>query len=406
MAQHKLNVVKVKTLDKPGRYGDGGGLYLIVDPLKSGRLTPTKRWSFRFMRNGKARETGLGGTEVVSLADARKKAQEIREQLAAGKDPVAENKKARATRTGVDETFGSLADAYIKSRAPGWKSDKHAAQWGMTLTVYAAALRDMRVSDIEVDDIVNVLEPIWQSKPETARRVRGRIEAVLDYARVRGFIDQHRRNPAQLRGNLDLVMAKQVKKPQHHKALPYSDLPAFMARLRLQNGVSARALEFTILTACRTGEVQGARWSEIDFDKALWRVPADRMKAGRDHEVPLTTRAVEILRELERISVDDFVFFGMKKNKGLSNMSLDAVLRRMKVDVTVHGFRSTFRDWVGEQTDYPRELAEFALAHVVGSKTERAYMRGTAFDKRRELMNDWCDYCGAEQNVSENGIDE
>lgn len=386
----------------PGRHADGGGLYLDREGARS-------RWVFMWTRNGKRREMGLGpaGKGGVSLAKAREKAQQARDDLDAGLDPI-EARDSREAQPAVIPTFGETADAFVSSLAGQWRNEKHRAQWAMTLKKYAAKLRPLPVDKIDTAAVLECLAPLWQSRPETASRLRGRIERVLDAARAKG----HRtgENPARWRGHLDhLLPARQKLTRGHHAALAYDDMPAFMASLRQREAVAALALEFLILTAARTGEVIGARWSEIDFAAKVWTVPAARMKAGREHRVPLTPKAIAVLRNAEALIPADakdtgalHVFPGPRKG-GLSNMAMAALLKRMKVGTTVHGFRSAFRDWAGEVSTFPREVAEAALAHVVGDATERAYRRGDALEKRRKLMEAWAGYIepkhGARPNV-------
>ncbi len=381
---NKLNARGVTAITKPGRHGDGGGLYLVVD--KSG----AKRWVFLYRRDGTLREMGLGGLKAVTLARARELAGQARANLQAGVDPIAAKNNAPV----VVPTFGEEADDFIVAMGPQFRNAKHLDQWKMTLKVYAAPLRTKRVDEVSTADVLEVLKPIWLTKPETAARLRGRIERVLDAAKVRG----HRsgENPALWRGHLDKLLPKRRKLTRgHHAAMPYGDVAAFVADLRKREAMAARALEFTILTAARSGETFGATWKEIDLDAALWTVPAERMKAGREHRVPLTPRAVEILNELAGLGAgpDAYVFPGQREGRPLSTMAMDMILRRMKVDITVHGFRSSFRDWAGEETPFPRDVAEAALAHVVGDQTERAYRRGDALEKRRKLMLAWADFC-------------
>ncbi len=384
LALNKLNARGVTAITKPGRHGDGGGLYLVVD--KSG----AKRWVFLYRRDGTLREMGLGGLKAVTLARARELAGQARANLQAGVDPIAAKNNAPV----VVPTFGEEADDFIVAMGPQFRNAKHLDQWKMTLKVYAAPLRTKRVDEVSTADVLEVLKPIWLTKPETAARLRGRIERVLDAAKVRG----HRsgENPALWRGHLDKLLPKRRKLTRgHHAAMPYGDVAAFVADLRKREAMAARALEFTILTAARSGETFGATWKEIDLDAALWTVPAERMKAGREHRVPLTPRAVEILNELAGLGAgpDAYVFPGQREGRPLSTMAMDMILRRMKVDITVHGFRSSFRDWAGEETPFPRDVAEAALAHVVGDQTERAYRRGDALEKRRKLMLAWADFC-------------
>lgn len=384
LSLNKLTARGVTSITKPGRHGDGGGLYLVVD--KSG----AKRWVFLYRRDGTLREMGLGGLKSVPLARARELAGQAREKLQAGVDPIAAKNSAPV----IVPTFGEEADDFIGAMAPQFRNAKHLDQWKMTLKVYAKPLRSKRVDEITTADVLEVLKPIWLTKPETAARLRGRIERVLDAAKAKG----HRsgENPALWRGHLDKLLPKRKKLSRgHHAAMPYMDVPAFIGDLRQRDAMAARALEFTILTAARTGETFGATWKEIDVEAALWTVPAERMKAGRDHRVPLTPRVVEILTELADLGTEPnaYVFPGQKGGRPLSVMAMDMILRRMKVDFTVHGFRSSFRDWSGNETAFPRDLAEAALAHVVGDQTERAYRRSDALEKRRKLMTAWANFC-------------
>jgi integrase len=329
---------------------------------------------------------GLGSLRDVPLGRAREKASDARGQLADGRDPLTARTKPR------NISFGEAADGLIESMASSWRNEKHKAQWRMTLTAYCEPIRAVPIANITTEDLLRVLKPIWVSKSETASRLRGRIERVLDFAKARGM--RSGENPACWRGHLDAVLPRRPKLTRgHHKAIPFEEVPAFMARLRAMAGVGPRALEFLALTAGRTGEVLGARWEEIDLRPQVWMVPRARMKAGREHRVPLSPRLVELLGEMAALRTSDFVFPGLKRDRPLSNMTLDAVLRRMDVDATVHGFRSAFRDWAGECTHFPREIAEAALAHLVGDAVERAYRRGDALEKRRQLMGAWATFC-------------
>lgn len=401
-AINKLTARGVDALSKAGLYADGLGLYVQV--LDTG----TKSWIFRYMLKGKARKMGLGPVHTVSLATAREKAAEARRKLLDGFDPIEsrdEERQARALAQASVLTFKEAAQKYISAHRAGWKNAKHAAQWATTLETYVyPTLGKLSVADVDVGLVLKVLEPIWSEKPETASRVRGRIESVLDWATARGYRTAD--NPARWRGHLDKLLPARMKvaKVKHHAALPYAELPSFMEALRKLDGVSSRALEFTILTAARTGEAVGAQWSEMDRNNAMWIIPASRMKAGREHRVPLSPCAIELLDSLPREKGSDFVFVGAKARAGLSNMSLLMTLRRMeRDDLTVHGFRSTFRDWAAETTAYPHELLEVALSHVVSDKTVAAYQRGDMVDKRRRLMADWAAYC-ASKPVEQNNV--
>jgi integrase len=379
---NKLNVKAVEKATKNGTYSDGGGLALVVKPDR-------RAWLFRYTWDGKERYMGLGSANSVTLAQARIKAAEGRQMVAAGIDPIA----SKAAVRGVP-TFGEVAEEHIAAMEPIWRNQKHIEQWKMTLREYAKSMYPKKVDQITTEDVEAVLNPIWLTKNETAKRLRGRIEAVLARATAKGY--RVGPNPAQWRNHLSQILPPTKSLTRgHHKAMPYSDVPAFIMLLCQSPSVSNLALEFLILTAARTGEVIGAKWNEFDLQTAIWTVPASRMKAKREHRVPLTERALEILETVKHFRNGDYVFPGRKKYTGLSNMALDAVLRRMdlKDKATVHGFRSSFRDWAAEKSDHPREIAEVCLAHIVGDGTERAYWRGDIIDKRRMLMNDWTNYC-------------
>ncbi len=395
------------TKAKPGRYGDGAGLYLLVREPKAGG-PPMRWWVFRWVRNGKMREAGLGsawGRTAVGLADARIKARKLYDIVRDGGDPLAEKAAAKASAlaaAGKAVTFRQEAERYIAAQEAGWRNAKHAAQWSATLETYAyEEIGNLPVSAIETGHVIKVLEPIWSTKPETASRLRGRIEAVLDAAKARGYREGE--NPARWKGNLaHLLPARtKVKKPEHHAALPYAEVGAFMVKLRKQEGTAARALEFAILTAGRTGEVLGATWAEINLRDKVWIVPGGRMKGGREHRVPLCARAIEVLGKAH----DGFLFPGANSDQPLSNMALLMLLRRMEQrDITVHGFRSAFRDWAAERTNFPSEVAEMALAHAVGDKVEAAYRRGDLFEKRRRLSSEWARFCATPQQAASNNV--
>ncbi len=393
-----LTALRVKTA-KPGRYGDGGKLYLLV------RSAEAAWWVFRYTAAGKMREIGLGparGQNAVTLARARDKAAELYRMVEDGLDPLAvreaevEAKAAEAKASARRAiTFRDVAIDYIAAQAPGWDNPKHKAQWGSTLEAYAFPhLGDLPIAEVTTDHVLAVLQPIWHAKPETATRLRGRIESVLTAATVKGLRASD--NPARWRGHLaELLPARSKVAPvKHHTALPFAELPAFFLRLQAADGLGARALEMAILTAGRTNEVLGAVWAEIDLDAALWTIPPARMKARREHRVPLSAPAVALLHKLATIRTGKHVFAGQRDGKALSNMALLMTLRRMKrADLTAHGFRSTFRDWAAETTAFPSEVVEMALAHAVGSRVEAAYRRGDLFEKRRKLMNDWGAFC-------------
>jgi integrase len=375
----------VQALTKPGRHADGGGLYLLID--KGG----SKRWVFLYRDRAtqKLREMGLGGVRSVSLAQARLKAAAARSVVVDGQDPI---KNRRTLRQGsAKPTFGALADELIASMASAWRNPKHRAQWEMTTTVYCKPLRNMPVDAITTADVIKVLQPIWHRIPETASRVRGRIERVLNAAKAKGL--RSGENPAQWRGHLDhLLPARRKLTRGHHAAMPFKDVPAFITSLRRLSSVAPAALEFAILTAAPSGEVLGARWSEIDFELKVWTIPAARMKAAKEHRVPLSIRAIALIERMKPLATraDDHVFPGQKAGTPLSSMSLASVMRRLdRAQFTPHGFRSSFRDWCGECTAFPREVAEAALAHTLNDKTEAAYRRGDALEKRRDLMAAW-----------------
>lgn len=383
----KLNARQVATA-APGRHGDGGGLILVVSK------TGAKKWVFRFKREGRATEMGLGGADVVTLAEARQKAGEARRTRAEGRNPIQARREAQAAAK-PKPTFGEVADDFVAAKESEWRNGKHRDQWRMTLTEYAAPLRSKAVDEVDTPDILAVLKPLWESAPETASRLRGRIEAVIDAARAKGLVPQNVANPARWRGHLAHLLPKRNKLARgNHAALPYAKVPAFMAALRERTAIAALALEFAILTAGRSGEALGATWGEFDMEARVWTIPAARMKAARPHRVPLSKRAAQILESMAAVRTSDYVFPGQKAGKPLSNMALEMVLRRMgREDITVHGFRSAFRDWAGDETQFPREVAEAALAHIVGDEAERAYRRGDALKKRRELMEAWAAHC-------------
>lgn len=392
---NRLTALKVERIKEPGYYADGDGLWLQVTPSIS------KSWVFRFMLNGRAREMGLGPLHRVGLAEARTKAAECRNMLLAGTDPIEARNAARAAANvaaAKSFTFDECADAYIAAHRASWKNSKHIDQWTNTIRTYASPIfGSLPVDQVDTGLVMKCLEAIWTTKAETASRLRGRIESVLDWAKVRGY--RQGENPARWKGHLDhlLPARAKVQKVEHHPALPYAEIGAFMKALREHEGIAAKALEFTILTAARTGETIGARWSEIDFAENVWTIPEGRMKAGREHRVPLCDTALSILKEMEQLRDGEFVFPGRREGTALSNMAMLQLLERMgRGDLTVHGFRSTLRDWAAEVTAYPREVAEMALSHAIGDKVEAAYRRGDLFEKRRQLMQDWAGYCDRE----------
>jgi integrase len=380
---NRLSARSVATITSNGRHADGGGLYLSIS-ANGGR-----RWVFLYRWHGKPTEIGFGSARDVSLGRAREKATQARAKLAEGINP----KDTRGLSGGA--TFGLCADRFIEAMRPSWRNGKHAAQWEMTLREYAAPLRRLPVNKIATDDVLSVLKPLWNEKPETASRLRGRIERVLDAAKAQGL--RSGENPARWRGHLDQLLPKRQRLTRgHHAAMGYAEVPVFVKDLRARQSTAARALEFALLTAARSGEVLGLRWLEIDLDRAVWTVPATRMKAGREHRVPLSRPALKVLKAVCDGCDGEFVFPGQKPGKPLSVMALEMVLRRMKIEgVTVHGFRSAFRDWAAERTNFTNEVCEAALAHVIENKAEAAYRRGDLFDKRRKLMEAWASYCTA-----------
>jgi integrase len=390
-----LDALKVKHA-KPGRHADGGGLYLLV------KDTGARSWVFRYMLKGKARDMGLGplsGSEAVSLTKAREDAEALRVELRKGIDPLLERKRKAAEAAAQVQaakvasiTFRAVAERYIADNRDSWKNAKHLQQWENTLATYVyPVIGDLPVADVGKAHVLEILEPIWKAKPETASRVRGRIETVLDAATARELRTGD--NPARWRSHLSHILPKRSRLTRgNHAAMPYGDIPAFMERLRSRKAMAALALEFAVLTAARTGEVIGATWEEIDLAKKVWTIPANRMKAGKEHRVPLSPRAVEILEAVKPLG-SAFLFPG-ERSRGLSNMAMAMLLKRLETDATAHGFRSSFRDWAAETTAYPHEVCEMALAHTIGNKAEAAYRRGDLFEKRARLMADWATYCG------------
>lgn len=375
---------------KEGKYEDGDGLRLVVTAKES------KRWVLRFTFERKRREMGLGPYPVVSLADARELARQARAQVVKGIDPI----EARGEAPKALPTFTRCAAGYIKAHRRGWKNRKHARQWCATLKTYArGVLGNKPVDTLTTEDVLAVLKPIWLNKTETAKRVQGRIENILDYAAAHGFRDPV--NPARWKGHLDKLLPgrKETQPVEHHPAMPFEELPDFFQALEGQDDVSSKALRFLILTACRTGEVLGATWAEIDLERALWTIPAYRMKAKKEHQVPLSEASLTILGSLPRIAGESWVFPGGKAGRPLSSMALLMKMRGLgygqggsKGAYVPHGFRSTFRDWAAETTPYPREVCEMALAHGIENKVEAAYRRGNLLDKRRAMMSDWAKF--------------
>ncbi|SFV38701.1 tyrosine-type recombinase/integrase [Hyphomicrobium facile] len=391
-ATHRLTAIKAANTKAVGMHPDGAGLYLKVDKCGS------RSWVFRYMRERKPRYLGLGSAASVSLATARSLASDARRQLDLGQDPI-EAKRLAEKEVAADKarsmTFKECAEAYMAAHEPSWKNAKHCEQWHSTLRRYLyPKFGGIAVSSVTTVIVLDAIQPIWHSMPETASRVRGRIEVVIDWAKARGAFSGE--NPARWRGHLANLLPKpsKVAKVEHHAAMPFDDLPAFVSELRATAGLTSRALEFTILTAARTTEALGARWTEFDLGKKLWTVPGARMKSGKEHRVPLSPRSVEIVKELETVKQNEFVFPGEKPGRHLSNMSMLMLLRRMKrSDLTVHGFRSTFRDWAAETTNFPNFVVEMALAHAISDGVEAAYRRGDLSEKRRVLMGEWDRYC-------------
>ena len=370
---------------------DGHGLYLRTT------TNGVKGWIFRYQIDGRRRDMGLGSLDDVSLAEARDRIPELRRLVRQGIDPIDDRRVKRGIAKAAAAhalTFGDCAEHYVASHRASWKNATHRQQWESTLSTYVdPVIGGLPVQTIDTAFVMQVVEPLWAAKPETASRVRGRIEVILDWAATRGY--RQGENPARWRGHLENLLPRKSKiwRVKHHAALPYAEIANFMAELREQDGIAARALEFAILTAGRTGEVLGAVWSEINFAERLWVIPGERMKAGREHRVPLSGRAVEILEEMAKICVGDYVFPGARNGKPLSNMALLMTLRRIgRGALTVHGFRSSFSDWCAEQTNFPAEVREMALAHAVGDKVEAAYRRGDLFQKRRQVMDAWATF--------------
>ncbi len=379
-----LTARKVQALKEPGRHSDGGGLYLRITSAGA------RSWVFMTAVGGKRTEIGLGAASTISLAAARDLAAQMREAVALGNDPRLVGKR-KAEPFERELSFGEFAEDYIASVEAGWKNVTHRQQWRNSLRDHAAAIKDKPLGQINTDDVLGLLQPIWLTKAETASRVRGRIERILDAAKARGLIPRDNANPARLKGHLDFLLPKQPSLTRgHHAALPYRDAPDFMKSLRERSALSARCLEFTILTAARSGEALGTTWQEIDFEHGLWRLPGARMKAGVDHVVPLSSAAIALLEKLQpKVPIPTDLVFSVR-GASRSNMAMAMLLRRMSFGhITTHGFRSTFRDWAGDCTSHPREVIEAALAHTIQNKAEAAYRRSTAVERRRALMAEW-----------------
>jgi integrase len=398
---HRLSARVVATASTPGLMADGGGLYLQVS--RQG----TKSWIYRFTMNGKTRDMGVGPLHTVSLSEARAKAAECRKLARDGIDPIARRIALRQAKNAANAkalTFEQCAAAYIDVHKAGWTNAKHVQQWGNTLKKYAfPVFGNLPVDAVDTGLVLKVLEPIWKTKTETANRVRGRVENILDWATVRNY--RHGENPARWRGHLDKTLPKRskVQKPKHFPALPYEKIGSFMTALRQQTGTGSRALEMIILTATRTSETIGAKWDEFDLKKGVWNIPGVRMKNGEEHIIPLSSAALAVLNDLPRIDGSEFVFPGMRRGRPIYDMTCLNLVKNMGYeDITVHGFRSSFRDWAAEQTAFPREVAERALAHTNRDKVEAAYQRTTLFDKRRKLMKAWADYCAIDTSQRDN----
>jgi integrase len=400
---HTLTATGVAKVRKAGYYSDGGGLYLQVAP------TGARTWIFRYSRQtpeGKTvrPEMGLGGLHALTLAQARDRAATCRNQVLSGLDPIAARNAGELSarlQNARTITFSQAAEQYIATQKAGWKSAKHADQWTNTIDTYCEKVFGrLAVADVSTGLVLRVLEPIWTTKSETASRLRGRIQSVLDWAKSKGY--RAGDNPAAWKGHLDTILPapSKVKAVKHFAALPFADMGTFMEALRARDGIAARALEFGILTAARSGEVRGAKWDEIDIQAKTWTVPAARMKMKREHRVPLSDAAIKVLKSMEASTQGDYVFPGAKEKKSLSDMTLTAVLKRMeRKTITVHGFRSTFRDWAAERTNFAREVAEMALAHSIGDAVEAAYRRGDLFEKRRGMMQAWAAYCDQQSAI-------
>jgi integrase len=403
----ELGALAVSLIVRRGINFVGGVAGLGINVTQSG----SRSWVLRYQVGGVRRDLGLGGYPDVTLAEAKERARAARAKIAQGVDPIEDVRTLRskliASKTAAI-TFGKAATQYIDTHEQGWRNAKHVQQWRNTIETYAnPVIGQMLVRDVGLPQVLAILEPLWRTKTETASRLRSRIESVLDWATARGHRTES--NPAKWKGHLDKLLPApgKIAKTDHHRALPYTDLPAFMKALAAQQGIAARALEFVILTAGRSGEVRGAKWDEFDLDGGVWTVPAGRMKAGKEHRVPLSGPALAIVTEQKRLAFCDYVFPSSHRPKvseslgvPLSDMALTAVVRRMKVAAVPHGFRSTFRDWAAEQTDYPREVAEMALAHAIGNKVEAAYRRGDLFEKRKQLMQGWATYARIGQHTN------
>jgi integrase len=388
---HRLSDIAVRAKKRPGYVADGGNLYLRVAPGGS------KQWMFRFALRGRTRDAGLGPYPTISLVQARQEAERLRRLVATGIDPIeARNKEREAARVAAAKavTFEACAREFIASHERGWRGPRTAKLWRAALETHVyPVFGNEPVGNVDTTLVLRSLQPIWAETPTMAGRVRSMIETVLDSAKARGLRDGQ--NPAQWRGHLDhlLPSRRKVRRVQHHPALPFTEIPAFMAELRAMDDLPARLLEFLILTASRSGEGRSARWDEFDLKQAMWVIPPERMKGGREHKVPLSPRAVIILEQMARLRLSDFVFPGQSERRPISGIGLRRLLRKLRPGVTVHGFRSSFRDWAAETTNFPNHVVEMALAHAVSDAVEAAYRRGDLFEKRRRLMEAWAQYC-------------
>ena len=399
----RLNAIQVSKRMKPGYHLDGAGLYLAVGASGS------KSWIFRYRYQGREHEMGLGSINALTLAEAREMARQQRKLLALGKSPLEQRAAEKIAKRLSDAniiTFTKAAESYIKANRAGWRNEKHAEQWQNTLQTYAEpVIGELPVAKIQTAHILRVLQPVWTTKNETASRLRGRIEKILDWCKVQGY--RTGENPAAWKGHLSEVLPSPRKVQEklgtgHHAALPWVEMSQFMQALRQMPGCGSLAVQFIILTACRTSEALNAKWEEIDLNAALWIIPKERMKAFREHRVPLSEPVLGILKQIKAESKSTFVFPGRDEKKPLSNMVGLQLLKRLgRSDLTIHGFRSTFKDWVREVTHYPDTVSEAALAHVIGDKTIEAYARGDLFEKRRALMADWALHCSTVKQSTE-----
>jgi len=392
----ELSAIEVKAINVSGLHAVGGVAGLLLQVSSTG----SKSWILRVMIGSKRRDIGLGGYPDVPLAMAREKAREARKKIESGIDPIEERKDSRNKLIQTQASkllFDEAADQFVAQKQVEFKNKKHASQWTNTLKTYASPIiGKLPVSEIEINHLIRILEPIWLEKTETAKRLRGRIESVLSWATVSGF--RTGENPARWKGHLEHVLQtpSKVTKVKHHKALPWQDIGIFISNLKQREGISAKALEFLILTASRSGEVRGATWQEIELENKMWIIPAERMKADKEHRIPLSKEAIKLLKALPKFEGNDHLF-PASRGGSLSDMALSQVVKRMEVDAVPHGFRSTFRDWCSEHTNYPTAVAEMALAHTIGNKVEAAYRRGDLLAKRIKLMNEWAKYCNTPQ---------